>query len=144
MSTYHADKPWSTNQDVDCHCDLDLSWMNRKINRDHLHSDTHVSSKLDKRRSILCLIIIWTRFGWLVDWLVVLGFNSTLTTKVVIPCRSVTHNYVFPGFLKSVLTQLFFPNPSTTFLTCFCRGERRKYAGKKFRLNQVSNSETQV
>ena len=38
--------------------------------------------------------------------------------------------YVFPGFLTRVLTQLFFPKPPTTFLTCFCRGERQKYAGK--------------
>ena len=38
--------------------------------------------------------------------------------------------YVFPGFLAPVLTQLFFPKPPTTFLTCFCRGERRKYALK--------------
>ena len=39
--------------------------------------------------------------------------------------------YVFPGFLTPVLTQLFFPKPPTTFPTGFCRGERRKYAGKK-------------
>ena len=39
---------------------------------------------------------------------------------------------VFPGSFTPVLTQLFFPKPPTTFLTCFCRGERRKYAGKKF------------
>ena len=39
--------------------------------------------------------------------------------------------YVFPGFLTPVLTLLFFPKPPTTFLPCFCRGERRKYAGKK-------------
>ena len=38
--------------------------------------------------------------------------------------------HVFPGFLTTVLTQLFFPKPPTTFPTCFCRGERRKYAGK--------------
>ena len=49
--------------------------------------------------------------------------------------------YVFPGFLAPVLTQLFFPKPPTTFLTCFCRGERRKYAGKKSRLNRGSNSQ---
>ena len=48
---------------------------------------------------------------------------------------------VFPGFLTPVLTQLFFPKPPTTFLTCFCRGERRKYAGKKSRLNRGSNSQ---
>ena len=49
--------------------------------------------------------------------------------------------YVFPGFLTPVLTQLFFPKPPTTFLTCFCRGERRKYPRKKSRLNQGSNAQ---
>ena len=49
--------------------------------------------------------------------------------------------YVFPGFLTPVLTQLFFPQPLTTFLTCFSRGERRKYAGKKVCLCRVSNSQ---
>ena len=49
--------------------------------------------------------------------------------------------HVFPGFLTPVLTQLFFPKPPTTFLTCFCRGERRKYAGKKSRLKWGSNSQ---
>ena len=54
-------------------------------------------------------------------WLAVLGFNATLTAKVILSWRSVTH-IVFPGFLTPVLTQLFFPKPQTTFLTCFCRG----------------------
>ena len=49
--------------------------------------------------------------------------------------------YVFPGFLTPELTQLFFPKPPNTFFTCFCKGERRKYAGKKSHLNQVSNSQ---
>ena len=49
--------------------------------------------------------------------------------------------HVFPGYLTPVLTQLFFPKPPTTFLTCFCRGERRKYAGKESHLNQRSNSQ---
>ena len=49
--------------------------------------------------------------------------------------------YVFPGFLTPVLTQLFLPKPPTTFLTCFCRGERRKYSGKKSRLNRDTNSQ---
>ena len=40
-----------------------------------------------------------------VGWLVVLGFNATLTAKVI-SWRSVTH-YVFPGFLIPVLTLLF-------------------------------------
>ena len=52
------------------------------------------------------------------------------------PCRTCVS-----GFLTLVLTQLFFPKPPTTFLTCFCSGERRKYAGKKVRLNRGSNSQ---
>ena len=56
---------------------------------------------------------------------------------------AVGDTHVFPGFLTPVLTQLFFPKPPTTFLTCFCRGERRKYAGKKSRLNRGSNSQPQ-
>ena len=48
---------------------------------------------------------------------------------------------VFPGFLTPVLKPLFFPKPLTTFLTCFCRGERRKYTGKKVDVNRGSNSQ---
>ena len=44
--------------------------------------------------------------------------------------------HVFPGFLTPVLAQIFFPMPQTTFLTCFSRGERQRYAGKKVRLNR--------
>ena len=51
--------------------------------------------------------------------------------------------FEFPGFLTPVLTRMFYPKPPTTFLTCFCRGERRKYAGKKVRLNRGSNSQPQ-
>ena len=40
----------------------------------------------------------------------------------------------------TVLTPLFLRKPPTTFLTCFCRGERRKYAGKKSCLNRGLNS----
>ena len=54
---------------------------------------------------------------------------------------AVGDTHVFPGFLTPVLTQLFFPKPPTTFLTCFCRGERRKYAGKKSRLSRGSTSQ---
>ena len=74
----------------------------------------------------------------LIGWLVLLGFNATLTAKVI-SWRSVTH--VFPGFLTPVLTRLFFPKPPTTFLTCFHRGERQKYAEKKGHLNRGSNSQ---
>ena len=91
------------------------------------------------------------RFQCFDCWLVVLGFNATLTAKVI-SWRSVTHIHVFPGFLTPILTQLFFPKPPTTFLTCFCRdttvyrstivrGERRKFARKKSRLNRGSNSQ---
>ena len=55
---------------------------------------------------------------------------------------AVSDPYVFPGFLTPVLTQLFFPKPPTTFLTCFHRGEIRKYARKKSRLNRGSNSQS--
>ena len=48
---------------------------------------------------------------------------------------------VFPGFLTPLLSQLFFPKPPTAFLTCLCRGEKRKYAEKKVRLNWGSNSQ---
>ena len=48
--------------------------------------------------------------------------------------------HAFPGFLTPVLTQLFFPKPRLLF-SCFCRGERRKYTGKKSRLNRGSNSQ---
>ena len=54
---------------------------------------------------------------------------------------AVSDAHVFPGCLTTVPMLLFFPKPQTTFLTCFCRGERRKYAGKKVRLNQGSNSQ---
>ena len=43
----------------------------------------------------------------LVGWLVVLGFNATLTGHIM----AVGDAYVFPGFLIPVLTQLFYPNP---------------------------------
>ena len=49
--------------------------------------------------------------------------------------------HVFPGFPTPVLTLLFFPKPLITFLTCFCRCERQKYAEKKVRLNRGSNSQ---
>ena len=54
---------------------------------------------------------------------------------------AVSDAYVFPDFLTPVLTQLFFPKSLTTFLTCFCRGKRQNYAGKKSRLNRGSNSQ---
>ena len=49
--------------------------------------------------------------------------------------------HVFPGFLTPVLTQIFFPKQPTTFLTCFLRGKRRKYAEEKVRFNWGSNSQ---
>ena len=61
------------------------------------------------------------------SWLAVLGFYATLTASVM-AWRSVTHT--FPGFLTPLLTQIFFPKPPTTFLTCFCKGKRQKYARK--------------
>ena len=74
------------------------------------------------------------------NWLVVWLFNATLTAKGI-SWLSVTH-MCFLGTHTSTNT-LFFPKPLTTFLTCFCRGERRKYAGKKSHLNWGSNSKPQ-
>ena len=54
---------------------------------------------------------------------------------------AVSDAHVFPGFLTTVIIQLFFPKLPTTFLTCFYRGERRKYTRKKFHLNRGSNSQ---
>ena len=54
---------------------------------------------------------------------------------------AVGDSHVFPGFLTPGLTQLFFPKSPTTLLICICRGERRKYAGKKVHLNRGSNSQ---
>ena len=69
----------------------------------------------------MCMKKQGTVIGWLVG-----------CTAKVISWRSVTHIC----FLV-VLTQLFFPKPPTTFLTCFCRGERRKEG----HLNRGSNSQ---
>ena len=55
---------------------------------------------------------------------------------------AVSDVHVFPGFLTPVQTELSFQKPPATFLTCFSRDERRKYAGKKLRLNWISNSQT--
>ena len=56
---------------------------------------------------------------------------------------AVSDAYVFPGFLTPVLT-LFFAKEPTTFLTCFCRGERRKYTGKKVALTGDGTRNHQV
>ena len=61
--SYHPDNVWSIYQYVDSHCDLDLWPTDLKIDKDHLYSETHVCSKFDKPRSILCLVIIRIRFG---------------------------------------------------------------------------------
>ena len=49
---------------------------------------------------------------------------------------AVGDEYVFPGFLTPVPTQVFFPKPP-----CFCRGERQNFTGKKSRLYRGSNSQ---
>ena len=92
-------------------------------------------------------ILIWTHWlkkkawGQHCGWLVVLGFNATLTAKVI-SWRSVMH--VFPGFLKLVLTQLFFSKPLTTFLTCFRRDERRNMPERKVASNGDQTHNHQV
>ena len=58
-------------------------------------------------------------------WLIVLGFNATLTAKVI--------------SWWSVMHMCFL----ATFLTCFCRSKGQKYAGKKSCHNWGSNSQPQ-
>ena len=72
-------------------------------------------------------------------WLVVFGFNATLTAKVI-SWRSVTY-MCFPRVSHTSSNTTFFPKPLTTFLTCFSSGERQKYARKKVRLNWALNSQ---
>ena len=55
---------------------------------------------------------------------------------------AVSDAHVFPGFLTTLLTQFFVPKPPTTFLTCLCRGERRKYAGKRGSISQPPGHES--
>ena len=59
---------------------------------------------------------------------------------MVISWRSVTH-MCFLAFSHQYQNKIFFPKPPNTFLTCFCWGGRRKYAGKKVRFNRGSNSQ---
>ena len=59
----HPDKVWSIYQYVDSHFDLDFRPIDLKIDKDHLHPNTHVCPKFDKPRSVLSLVITGTRFG---------------------------------------------------------------------------------
>ena len=81
MSSYHPDKIWSICHNVDSLCDLDLWQIDLKINRYHLHSNTNVCTKFDEPRSILCLVIIRTRFGLYIKMLTV---TVTLTFERLI------------------------------------------------------------
>ena len=65
-----------------------------------------------------------------------LRINGTLTVKVI-SWPSVAHTW-----LSHTSTNTnFFPKPPTASLKYLSRGERRKYARKKVRLNLVSNSQ---
>ena len=73
----------------------------------------------------------------LIVYLFVLESNAILTTRDNI--IAVSDAFVFPGFLTPVMT-LFFPKPSTPFLTCIS-GKRQKITRKKVFHNQVLNSQ---
>ena len=67
-------------------------------------------------------------------WRLTRGINATLTVKVI--------SWRCASWLSHISTNTtFFPKPLTTFLTCFSRSERRKYAVKKVCLNWASNSQ---
>ena len=62
-----------------------LTWINFKIDRDHLYSETNVCTKFDELRSILCLVIIRTISGLYINMLTVtvtLTFDR-LTSKSI-------------------------------------------------------------
>ena len=87
VSSYQSDKVWSICQYVESHCDLNLWPVDLKINRDHLHPETHVCAKFDKSWSILCLVIIRTRLGLYVNMLkvtVTLTFDRLTSKSIVI------------------------------------------------------------
>ena len=73
---------------------------------------------------------------WSVGWI---GVYATLTAKVI-SWRWVTHMYIL-AFSHQDKDNFLFQKPPTTFLTCFSRGDRPKYVGKKVRLNRVSKSQ---
>ena len=82
--------------------------------------------------------IDFSKFFFRLAWLVVLGFNPTLTVRSYHGGQWRT----YISWLSLTRTNtLFFPKPPTAFLTNFCRVERRKYTGKKVRLNRESNSQ---
>ena len=76
---------------------------------------------LDEYGSWFCPLHFTAAAGWLVGCI-----------RVLMPhIMAVDDAHVFPGFLTPVLTQLFFPKPLTTLLTCFVevRGENtQKFA----------------
>ena len=78
--------------------------------------------------------LVWERVN---SWLVVLGFNATLTAKVI--WQSVTH-MCFLAFSHQYKHNIL-SKAINFFSSCLSRGERQKYARKKVRLNRVSNSQ---
>ena len=53
---YQLSSSWSS-------CDLDLKWINLKIDKDHLYTKMNVCAKFSDPSSILCQVIIRTRSG---------------------------------------------------------------------------------
>ena len=68
--------------------------------------------------------------SWMVGWLVVLGFNATLTAKVI-SWLSVTH-IVFPDFLTPALTQLSFKSHRQLFLNASAEVKGENTPERKF------------
>ena len=73
-----------------------------KINRDHIHSDTHVCAEFDEPRSIQCLVI-YTTFGLYINMLMV---TVTLTLDVSIS-KSIGIVYTPRQMSVSNFTKLF-------------------------------------
>ena len=105
-------------QHVDNLCDLELRQIDLKIDRDHLHTNTNVCTKFKEPRSILCLVIIQTRFGLYINMLTV---NVTLTFDQM---TSKSIGIIYTPICMSV--------PNLTNLGQFC-GELSSGQGKLYR-----------
>ena len=82
---------------------------------------------------------IFSIFNKKAGFLIVLGFNATLTSKVIV-IMEVSQAHVFPGFLTPVLTQLFFPKPRLLFSNTYAE-VRHENTPERRRLNCGLNSQ---
>ena len=119
MSTYHSEKVWSIYPHVDDLCALDVKQIDLRIDRDHIHSNTNNCTKFEEPRSILCLVIIRTRFGPCINMLTV----TVTLTFVLLNSKSI--GIIYTSRRMSV--------PNLTNLGQFCHMQ----SNNKLSLNKI-------